>query len=39
MKKLLLITGCFLLMISSFAQSEKFTAAMKKNLEIGRAHV
>ena len=32
MKKLLLITGCFLLMISSFAQSEKFTAAMKKNL-------
>ena len=32
MKKLFLIAGCFLLMISSFAQSEKFTAAMKKNL-------
>ncbi len=32
MKKLLLITGCCLLVLSSFAQSEKFTAAMKKNL-------
>ena len=32
MKKLLLITGSYLLMLSSFAQSEKFVAAMKKNL-------
>jgi len=32
MKKLLLITGGCFIMLSSFAQSEKFTAAMKKNL-------
>jgi len=32
MKKLLLIAGGCLVMLSSFAQSEKFTAAMKKNL-------
>ncbi len=34
MKKLFLITGCCLLMLSSFAQSEKFTAAMTKNLAM-----
>ena len=32
MKKLLLIAGGCFVMLSSFAQSEKFTAAMKKNL-------
>jgi len=32
MKKLLLIAGSCLLMFSSFAQSEKYVAAMKKNL-------
>ncbi len=32
MKKLLLIAGGCLTILSSFAQSEKFTAAMKKNL-------
>lgn len=32
MKKLLLIAGGCVLMLSSFAQSEKFTTAMKKNL-------
>lgn len=32
MKKLLLIAGGCFVMLSSFAQSERFTAAMKKNL-------
>ena len=32
MKKLLLITGCYLMVHSAIAQSEKYTAAMEKNL-------
>jgi len=32
MKKFLLVTGAFFMMASSFAQSEKYIAAMKKNI-------